>query len=208
VGLATLASSERSPEPDKLYSHPMKPTVILHSSLTPDAFAEALRRAIDTEHWTFFSLSGYEGTRPILGEVHAQTFRLQKRRISRNDFAGHFFGQVEPEPSGARIEGYFAAPPWARYFMKVWVVLAVICGGPVLVMSLRDALTGHHEVGGDLWVGIVVPAILIFVGTVLPRITQRFGRGDRKMMIEFVEEVGSAKAEDIESAVCSTYAPW
>jgi hypothetical protein len=79
----------------------MKPTVILHSSLTPDAFGEALRRAIDPEHWTLFSLSGYEGARPILGEVQAHTFRLQKRRISRNDFAGHFYGQVEPESGGS-----------------------------------------------------------------------------------------------------------
>jgi len=43
----------------------MKPTVVMHSALTPDAFQEALRRAIDPEHWAVFSLSGYEGTRPL-----------------------------------------------------------------------------------------------------------------------------------------------
>jgi len=186
----------------------MKPTVVLHSTQTPDAFGEALRRAIDPEHWTLFSLSGYEGTRPILGQVNTNTFRLQKRRISRNDFAGHFYGRFEPEPGGARIEGYFAAPRWARYFMRLWVAFAVISGVPFFVISLRDALTGHHEVGGDSWVGLVVPPFLIFVGTVLPRITQRFGRGDRRMMIKFVQQVGAAKVEDIESAVCSTTALW
>ena len=186
----------------------MKPTVVMHSSLTADAFGEALRRAIDPEHWTLFSLSGYEGTRPILGEVDSDTFRLQKRRISRNDFTGHFFGKVEPEAGGSRIEGYFAAPRWARYFMRLWIAFAVISGVPLFVVSLRDVLTGHHEVGGDSWVGLVVPPFLILVGTVLPRITQRFGRGDRRRMIEFVQKVGAAKVEDIELAVRSTSSPW
>ena len=92
--------------------------------------------------------------------------------------------------------------------MRVWLAGAVICGVPLFVMSLRDAFTGIHEVGGDLWVGLVVPPALIFFGTVLPRLTQRFGRSDRRMMIEFVQQVGAAKAEDIESAVRSTTWPW
>lgn len=186
----------------------MKPTVVMHSALSPDSVAEAIRRAIDPEHRTFFSLSGYEGDRPILGEVSMDAFRLQKRRISRNDFAGHFYGTIQPEPAGAKIEGYFAAPRWARYFMRIWIGLAVIGGVPVFVSSLRDALRSERAVGGDLWVGLVVPPFLIFVGTVLPRITQRFGRGDRRMMIEFVQQVGAAKVDDIESAVRATAWPW
>lgn len=185
----------------------MKPTVVLHSTLTPEAFQEALRRVIDQEHWAVFSLSGYEGTRPILGEVERNTFRLQKRRISRNDFSGHFYGKIEPEPGGARVEGYFAAPRWARYFMRFWVAFAVICGIPIFVNTLREVRAAGGEIG-DLWVGLIVPPVLIFVGTVLPRMTQRFGRGDRRMMIEFVQQVGSAKADDLESAVRATYAPW
>jgi hypothetical protein len=186
----------------------MKPTVVMHSALTPNAFGEALRRAIDPEHWTLFSLSGYEGTRPILGEVNTNTFRLQKRRISRNDFVGHFYGKIEPEPGGTRVEGYFAAPRWARYFMWLWVAFAVVSGVPIFVSTLRAVLAGGREISGDLWVGLVVPPFLIFVGTVLPRMTQRFGRGDRRMMIEFVQQVGAAKVDDIESAVRSRAALW
>src|ERR1035437_1167313 len=71
--------------------------VILHSALAPNAVGEVLRRSIDEEHWTLFSLSGYRGERPILGEVGKNTFRLQKRRYSRNDFTGHFHARFEPE---------------------------------------------------------------------------------------------------------------
>jgi hypothetical protein len=173
----------------------------MHSALSSGAFTEALRGAVDPERWTLFSLSGYEGTRPILGEVQSNTFRLQKRRISRNDFAGHFYGQVEPEIGGTRIEGYFAAPRWARYFMRLWVALAVISGVPIFIGAIRDLLSGSHDMSGDLWVGLVVPPFLIFVGTVLPRLTQRFGRADRRMMVEFVQRVGAARIDDIESAV-------
>jgi hypothetical protein len=58
----------------------MKQSVILHSALTPMAVADALRRAIDEERRTLFSLSGYRGSCPVLGEVTKSTFRVQKRR--------------------------------------------------------------------------------------------------------------------------------
>ena len=92
--------------------------------------------------------------------------------------------------------------------MRLWVAFAVICGVPIFVNSFRDLFAGHRDLGGDLWVGLAVPPLLIFVGTVLPRMTQRFGRGDRRMMLEFVQQVGAAKVDDIESAIRSTAAPW
>ena len=180
----------------------------MHSTLTPDALAEALRRAIDPEHPTLFSLSGYEGERPILGEVNMNKFRLQKRRVSRNDFAGHFYGEIEAESGGAKIEGYFAAPRWARYFMRIWLGLAVIIGAPIVVSTLRDVITNQRKLSGDLWVGLVVPPLLIFFGTGLPRMAQRLGKGDRRTLINFVQQVGAAKVDDIDSAVRSTRPPW
>lgn len=124
----------------------MMPTVIMHSALSPDAFSEALRRAIDEEHWAVFSLSGFEGNRPILGEIKMNAFRLQKRRFSRNNFSGQFYGRVEPEAGGARIEGYFAAPRWARYFMRMWLAFAVIIGVP----SSESPCVMHLLVGRSL----------------------------------------------------------
>jgi hypothetical protein len=174
--------------------------------LAPDAFADALRRSIDPEHLTLFSLSGYRGDRPILGEVGKDTFRLQKRRYSRNDFAGHFYGTFASELRGTRIEGYFAPPRWARYFMRVWLAFAVLCGVPLFVASLRDVLSGHSALG-DAWVGLVVPPVLIFVGTGLPILTRRFGRSDRRFMAEFVQHAAAAKVDDLKTSIRRTTVP-
>src|ERR1700704_1476726 len=94
---------------------------VLHSNLAPIAVAEALRRSIDEERWTPFSLSGCQGNGPLLGEVGENTFRVQKRKYYRNDFAGQLYGRFAPAPGGTRIEGYFDAPRWARYFMRGWL---------------------------------------------------------------------------------------
>jgi hypothetical protein len=58
---------------------------------------ETLRRSIDPEKRTLFSLSG-------------RTFWLKKRLYSRNDFAGQFYGTIEAETGGSRIQGCFDAP--------------------------------------------------------------------------------------------------
>ena len=162
---------------------------------------DTLRRSIDPEQRTLFSLSGYKGERLVLGEVRESTFRLQKRRYSRNDFAGHFYGTVQAEPSGSRIEDYFDAPRWARYFMRFWLAGAVLCGAPIFVLTLLDVLTGSHHTTGDTWVGLVVPPALILFGTVLPKLGRVFGRGDRKLMLEFLQQTVAARVEDLETSI-------
>jgi hypothetical protein len=71
---------------------------VLHSVIATNSVADALRRSIDEEHWTLFSLSGYRGNRPLLGEVGETTFRLQKRRYSRNDFSGTSMRDLSRSP--------------------------------------------------------------------------------------------------------------
>ena len=160
---------------------------------------DTLRRSIDPERRTLFSLSGYKGDRPVLGEVRQSTFRLQKRRYSRNDFAGQFYGTTEAESGGSRIEGYFDAPRWARYFMRFWLAFAVLCGAPIFVLTLLDVLTGSHHTTGDTWVGLVVPPALILFGTVLPKVGWAFGRGDRKFMLGFLQQTVAATVDDLET---------
>ena len=177
------------------------PAVLLHSALAPSTVMDTLRRSIDPEQRTLFSLSGYKGERRVLGEVRESTFRLQKRRYSRNDFAGHFYGTVEAEPGGSRIQGYFDAPRWARYFMRFWLLGAVLCGAPIFVLTLLDVLTGSHHTTGDTWVGLVVPPTLILFGTVLPKVGRVSGRGDRKFMLEFLQQTVAARVEDLETSI-------
>jgi hypothetical protein len=52
----------------------MKTSVVFHSALAPNAVADTLRRSIDEERRTLFSLSGYQGSLSVLGEVTDNTF--------------------------------------------------------------------------------------------------------------------------------------
>jgi hypothetical protein len=173
---------------------------VLHSALAPHAVADALRRSIDEKRWTPFSLSGYHGNRPLLGKVGENTFTLQKRRYSRQDFAGHLFARLEPEASGTRIEAYFDAPPWARYFMRIWLSGAVLIGAPIFLGTLIDMTTGSHYMSGDNWVGLVVPPVLVLYGIVFPKIGRLFGKAGRRFILEQVQNTLGARIEERGSA--------
>jgi hypothetical protein len=61
----------------------MRPTIyVLHSALAPSSVPEVLRLSIDEERRTLFSMSGYQGDRPVLGKVDGNTLTLQKRGIA------------------------------------------------------------------------------------------------------------------------------
>jgi hypothetical protein len=168
---------------------------VLHSALAPNPAAGALRRSIDEEHWTLFSLSGYQGNRSLLGVVGENTFRLQKRRSSRNDFVGHFYARFESEPGGTRIEGHFDAPRWAKYFMRIWLAGAVLIGTPIFVETLMDVTTGSHHMTGDKWVGLVVPLVLVLFGIIGPKIGRLFGKRDRQFILEHLQNTLAARIE-------------
>jgi hypothetical protein len=169
---------------------------VLHSILSPNAVADALRRSIDKQQWTPFSLSGYKGKLPLLGEVGENTFQVQKRKYYRNDFAGQFYGRFAPEPGGTRIEGYFDYPRWARYFMRIWLGFAVLVGTPIFVRTLSDVITGSNYTSGDKWVGLIVPPALVLFGTVLPKFGRLLGKSDERFMLEHIQNTLAARIEE------------
>jgi hypothetical protein len=128
--------------------------------------------------------------------VGESTFRLQKRRCSRNDFAGRLYARFEAEPGGTRIEAYFDAPRWAKYSMRIWLAFAVLVGTPIFVGTLLDVVTGSHYVRDDRWVGLVVPPALVLVGAVLPRAGRLLGKADERLMLEHVQNTLAARIEE------------
>jgi hypothetical protein len=172
-----------------------RPVFILHSALAPGAVSDALRREVDEEQWTVFSLSGFRGNRPLLGEIEGNSFRLRKRRYSRNDFAGQFYARFEPELGGTKIEGFFDYPRWAKYFMRVWLAAAVVIGAPIFVMTLTDVVYGTHHMSGDLSVGLLVPLGLILFGLVLPRIGRLLGKRDERFILHFLQNTLVARMD-------------
>jgi hypothetical protein len=175
----------------------MRSPIVLHSGLAPTVLADALRRSIDEERRTFFSLSGYRGSCSVLGEVTESTFRLQRRRYWRNDFAPHLYGQFQPEAGGSRIEAHFDVSRWVKTFMKIWLVGAVLLGAPIFVLCALDAITGSHHTTGDVRVGLIVPPALILWGFVLPKLGRMFGVGDERFLLEFVQQTLAARIEQV-----------
>jgi hypothetical protein len=172
---------------------------VLHSALAPNAVADTLRRSIDEQRWTPFSLSGYKGNLPLLGEVTENTFKVQKRKYYRNDFAGQLYARFEGEPGGTRIEGYFDYPPWARYFMRIWLAFAVLVGTPLFLGALSDRVTGSHYMNGDNWVGLLVPPMLVLFGTVLPKFGRLLGKSNERFMLEHIQNTLAARIEESKS---------
>jgi hypothetical protein len=170
---------------------------LLHSALTPEGVADALRRTIDEEKRTLFSFSGYRGSLPVLGDVTSSTFRLQRRGYWRNDFAPHLYGQFRKEGGGTRIETYFDTSRWVKMFMRFWLAGVALLGGPMFVLSLLDRYTGSHYTTGDTWVGIIVFPAMVAWGFLLPKIGRLFGRGGERFLLEFVQQTLAAQVEGL-----------
>jgi hypothetical protein len=174
----------------------MRPPIVLHSALTPTAVGEALRRSIDEEHRTLFSLSGYRGSRPVLGEVTGNTFHIHKRRYWRNDFAPYLYAEFQTKGSGSRIEAYFDVSRWVKLFMRIWLAGVVLLGAPMFVLTALDVLTGSHHTSGDNRVGLIVPPALLLWGFLLPRIGRLFSHTDEAFLLEFLSHTLVARAEE------------
>ena len=174
-----------------------KNLIVMHSSMSAAAVADALRRSIDEERRTLFSFSGYKGDQPVLGEVLGNKFRLQKRRYWRNDFAPRFYGELQPEPGGTRIEGRFDLAEWARFFMWFWLGAVILIGGAVFVSSLSDVMTGSHRMTGNVWVGVIVPPAMVLFGIALPRFGRLLGRGEETFILEFLQNTLAARIDEL-----------
>lgn len=182
-------------------SYNVKKTVVLHSSLTRGAAAEALRRSIDQESLTLFSLSGFQGSCPVLGEVDTDSFRLRKRLYYRNDFARQFYGRFEEEPGGTRIEGYFAYRRFPRIFITAWFVGVVSLGTIAFISTVRDQVAGSHRMGNNTWIGLVALPALVLFGIVLLWFSRMLSSSGERFLLEHLKATLSARIEEHHSTV-------
>lgn len=162
--------------------------IVLHSALRPEAVIATLRREVDEPQWSLLSFSGSDRSDTVGRSMDCQRFRLRKRRTVQNDFAHRFYGCVQSEGDGSRIEGYFDFPRWIRYFMRGWLVLAVLLAVPIFALTLFDMFSGTHFMGGgSLWVGLLVPPVLLLYALLLPVFGRWLGRGGERFILEFME---------------------
>jgi hypothetical protein len=162
--------------------------IILHSDYSPDTCVAKLSEQIDSDKRSLFSLSGYKGSKPIVGRIDGNEFRLHKRRYWHNNFGPVLFGRVTSRRRGALIEGYWGMARWTRMLMRVWIIFAIVVGTPILFDSLKCMEGAGCKVRGDWWVGVVVPPAMVLCGLLLPRLGAALSFHERKHVVELLKQ--------------------
>lgn len=169
--------------------------VALHSDVSISECRNRISNAIDTPRWTLFSLSGYEGSRPVLGKIDGDRIRLEKRRYYRNSFAPYFYATLSAQEHGTRIEGHFDSPPLVKVFMWIWLAFVLAIGIPLFILSLKDIFLKTDAGSGDPIIGVLVPPVLIVFGILLPKIGKWFARSEEGFILNFLQRILPARLD-------------
>lgn len=162
----------------------------IHTNLPVFECAYRLRVAVDEPHWSLFSLSGYAGSKPVIGTVDGTEIRLQQRSRIRHPWEAIFLdARLVPDQSGTRIEGRFRRRRSQVIFMSLWTTFAVVVGGGLFVFASMELVAPAGRVSGTPWVGIAIP--LIFWTAVAIYLWR--GRRERRFLAKFVRETVGAK---------------
>ena len=168
----------------------------LYSEFSPDECARRLRGSIGVERPTMFGFSGYRGTKPFLGEVNAEHFRVSQGIYSnRNSFPAVLTGEFRPQGTGTLVRGKFDLELTAKIAICVFGVAGLL----VLVLI---AITTHksHQV--------LLPVFACGYGgllLLLPRIFRGIGIDQEKNGADFLRETLVAE-DDLSSGAsgCET----
>jgi len=162
----------------------------LHTDLPLFECAHRLRAAVDEPRWALFSLSGYAGSRAVIGTVDINAVRLQRRlRFGHPWEAVFLYASLVPEQSGTRIEGRFRHRPSYAICLGLWTTFAIVVGSVSLASCVMELVTPTGRVSGNPWVGVVIPLIFwIYAAWCFWR-----GRRERRLLTAFVSETVGAK---------------
>ena len=161
--------------------------ITLKTGFSAEECLRRLTESIDPESPTVFSLTGFKGSRDVIGRVNGYEFCLHKRRFYRNDFAPQFYGNFQTRDRGTNIEGYFDMPRWTKIFMRIWTGFAVAIGIPTFAICFADVFLGGRSVSGDPRIGLIVPPVLILFGILLPKFGLWLGRYEERFILEFLQ---------------------
>jgi hypothetical protein len=159
----------------------------LHTDFDTEECRRRLIESIDPERRTIFSLSGYRGSKPVIGWIEGYQFYLHKRRYWHNDFAPQFYGNLLPQDRGTLIEGYFDVQRWVRSFRRIWLGGVIVLGIPGFVIGLLNLLQRRGHVEGDALIELLVPTGMALFGILLPRFGLWLGRHEEQFILEFLQ---------------------
>jgi len=161
----------------------------LHTDLPLFDCAHRLRGVVDEPRWALFSLSGYAGSRAVIGTVDTNAVCLQRRRRFGHPWeALYLYARLVPDQSGTRIEGRFRHRPSYAICMGVWTAFAIVVGSILLVSSVMELVTPTGRVSGNPWVTVAIPLIFwLYAAWYFLR-----GRREQRLLTAFVSKTVGA----------------
>ena len=162
--------------------------LVLHTPLTPDQAAQALRGdLVEKRGWA--DRLGRSGGGGFVGSVEGAAFECQRDINYRNSFLPQVKGTFTPdaERGGSRVALVLALHPLVAAFMYAWLGFVLLVGVPLAIATLSDVLSGD---GGGQVMGGVIPLGMLVFGLVLPRLA--FGY-EAKQALAFVKSTLSAQ---------------
>ena len=162
--------------------------VLLCSEFNPEECATRLSEEIDAERPTAFGFSGYRGSKPFLGRVSGNRFRVLQRVYSnRNSFPPVLTGEFEPRGNGTRIRGVLDLEVTSKIAICVFSVFGLLVLIPIIMFSYTSQ---------PLLLAVCVcgyGSLLFFA----PRIVRGYGKNQENSIVDFIK--ATLRADDLES---------
>jgi hypothetical protein len=165
--------------------------LVLHSDFSPDECERRLRGSIDLERPTMFGFSGYRGSKPFLGEVDGNQFRVLQRIYSgRNTLPTVLTGEFQPQETGTRVNGTFDLETTSKIAICLFGVAGLLLLIPIVLVSHAS-----HPVLSAIF--ICGDGGLLLCG---PRILRGIGLDQERNIAGFLKETLAADDDHSSSA--------
>lgn len=126
------------------------------------------------------------GSKPVLGTVRETAVRLRRRSYYRHGSQCWLSGKFIEEAGRTQLHCTVGMHPFVRVFLKYWVACIFVGGGAIFVHTLRTFWQAQDPLPQNLWLGFVVPPLLLGFGVVL-LVVGEYGFGsDPRFLVEFV----------------------
>ena len=162
----------------------------LHTSLSINECLTRLASAIDVEKWSFSS-SGFD-SKPILGKIYGDKFRLRKRIYYRNGLQPFFYGQFVPSENGTLIDGKFRIHPFDKWIMIYWFAFLAFF---LVVDALAPLIFGPANLEDSIVI-IIFSLFMMCFGIFIMVFSTWLCRGHKKVIVDLLMQ--SLEAREIE----------
>ena len=114
----------------------------------------------------------------VAGRVVGRGVKIERHPSltrQRGAFATVFYGIIQDEGEGSRLEGHFQLHPVGRLFVAAWTVLSTLLA---LALLFAGALRAGQESSAQDALPFLLPVLLPFLGLGLAHWQRRRGRQD------------------------------